>query len=852
MKIKFFFIIWCLSLLTVLEAQGENVTFRVRSWNAINNQVVTTTDTKDATVLSGEHENDWIALGNGYYVVKNDTKYKVLNITGNDVHLILSNGAELNCVHVKLKDGYKLHIHDVSDQSSGQLIVDNHKLYYGKAGKRKYGNGSYTTTHGVYHAAAGIGTSGSGPMGSLYVHSGTVEVNQGGLGAAIGGGLEWGIGNSSEVTIFGGIVETHVFSDNYSGAGIGGGMKANQGGGPINIYGGTVVSMIDGDWQSCSHGAGIGGGGWDGNGGTVNIWGGHVIAIGGKDGCGIGGADGGKGGDVHIYGGTVEARGGEKCSAIGGYRGKDKGTITFADNLKVTAGTATRNGRGIYELNTNTERVFTNAEREAACQYRTWAKVEACLHTAPADGSDKTEAIYYTIDDKNTHTKHCRYCNATWKESHSGETCVCGENSTVQIGIYNPGTTENTYDGILKIVGAGKQFTMPACEAPEGYEFKGWEKDPTEENENKWCHTPDGLVQPQTSITAEAGMNAKYYARFAKVYTTSWTWIRTAGGAQATVTIQHKGETVASETSGPSNTNMNITSEDLTETMTVDDQEVEIIIGTRYNATCNWTNSDGHTYEFTDSYDVVDDLTLQNGSDNTDNISYNFACPVNVELNGRTLYKDGKWNTLCLPFDIYDFTGTPLEGATVMTLDVEGTYGDKKTGYDASTGVLSLYFEETDWIEAGVPYLVKWATGSDITDLVFNNFTIYNDDPDETKLVSEDGKVEFIGNYDPVVLTGGDKGSLYLGANNKLYWPSADKTVNAFRAIFKVDTSIASQVRSFEMNFDGDTVTGIVTIEQEKGNNRANRWYDLQGRQISNSKLSKGLYIHNGQVVVVK
>jgi hypothetical protein len=345
---------------------------------------------------------------------------------------------------------------------------------------------------------------------------------------------------------------------------------------------------------------------------------------------------------------------------------------------------------------------------------------------------------------------------------------------------------------------------------------------------------------------------AQYYARFAKVYTTSWTWIRTAGGIQATVTIQHKGETVASETSGPSNTNMNITSEDLTETMTVDDQEVEIIIGTRYNATCNWTNSDGHTYEFTDSYDVVDDLTLQNGSDNTDNISFNFACPVNVELNGRTLYKDGKWNTLCLPFDIYSFTGTPLKGATVMTLDVEDTYGDKKTGYNPATGTLSLYFEETDWIEAGVPYLVKWASGDNIESPVFNNFTIFNDDPDETKLVSEDGKVSFVGNYDPVVLTGGDKGSLYLGANNKLYWPSANKTVNAFRAIFKVDTSIASQVRSFEMNFDGDTVTGIVTIEQEKGNNRANRWYDLQGRQISNSKLSKGLYIHNGQVVVVK
>ena len=855
MKIKFFFIIWCLSLLTVLEAQGENVTFRVRSWDAVNKQVVTTTDTKDATVLSGEHENDWIALGNGYYVVNSHTQYKVLNITGNDVHLILSNGAELNCAHVKLKDGYKLHIHDVSDQSSGQLIVDNHKLYYGKAGKRKYGNGSYTTTHGVYHTAAGIGTGGSedGPMGSLYVHSGTVKVYQGGLGAAIGGGLEWGIGINNEVTIFGGIVETHVFSDNYSGAGIGGGMKANQGG-PINIYGGTVVSMIDGDWQSCSHGAGIGGGGWDGNGGTVNIWGGHVIAIGGKDGCGIGGADGGKGGDVHIYGGTVEARGGEKCSAIGGYRGQDKGTITFADNLKVTAGTATRKERGNYDLNTTPERVFTNAEREAACQYRTWAKVEACLHTVPADGSDKTEAIYYTVDNDNTHTKHCRYCNATWKESHSGETCVCGKFSIVQIGIHNPGTTENTYAaGILKIVGAGKKFTMPACSVPEGYEFKGWEKDPTEENKNKWCHTPDGLVQPQTSITAEAGMGyAQYYARFAKVYTSSWTWMQTGVGARADLSIKHKGDIIQSYSSADAGSKVNITPEELTETMTVNDEEVQVVIGTRYNATCNWTNSDGHTYEFTDSYDVVDDLTLQNASANTDDISDNILCPVNVELNGRTLYKDGKWNTLCLPFDIYSFTGTPLEGATVMTLDVEDTYGDKKTGYNPATGTLSLYFEETDWIEAGVPYLVKWASGDNIESPVFNNFTIFNDDPDETKLVSEDGKVSFVGNYDPVVLTGGDKGSLYLGANNKLYWPSANKTVNAFRAIFKVDTSIANEVRSFEMNFDGDTVTGIVTIGQEKVNNRANRWYDLQGRQISNSKLTKGLYIHNGQVVVVK
>jgi len=48
-----------------------------------------------------------------------------------------------------------------------------------------------------------------------------------------------------------------------------------------------------------------------------------------------------------------------------------------------------------------------------------------------------------------------------------------------------------------------------------------------------------------------------------------------------------------------------------------------------------------------------------------------------MQLTGRKLWKDGAWNTLCLPFDLGDpdaskdhwFDGTPLEGATVMTLD---------------------------------------------------------------------------------------------------------------------------------------------------------------------------------------
>ena len=41
--------------------------------------------------------------------------------------------------------------------------------------------------------------------------------------------------------------------------------------------------------------------------------------------------------------------------------------------------------------------------------------------------------------------------------------------------------------------------------------------------------------------------------------------------------------------------------------------------------------------------------------------------PTNITLSGRKLYKDGKWNTLCLPFDM-TMSGSVLDGATVKKL----------------------------------------------------------------------------------------------------------------------------------------------------------------------------------------
>jgi len=77
---------------------------------------------------------------------------------------------------------------------------------------------------------------------------------------------------------------------------------------------------------------------------------------------------------------------------------------------------------------------------------------------------------------------------------------------------------------------------------------------------------------------------------------------------------------------------------------------------------------------------------------------------LDVTLHGRTLYMDGDWNTLCLPFDVSDFSSTPLAGATVMTLD---NSAECSTGYDAATKTLTLDFVDANTIEAGKPYIVK-------------------------------------------------------------------------------------------------------------------------------------------------
>ena len=73
-----------------------------------------------------------------------------------------------------------------------------------------------------------------------------------------------------------------------------------------------------------------------------------------------------------------------------------------------------------------------------------------------------------------------------------------------------------------------------------------------------------------------------------------------------------------------------------------------------------------------------------------------------VLLGGRTLYRDGTYNTLCLPFNMSadQIAASSLAGAIIKRLDntTSGLIGD----------TLELDFRDVTEIEAGRPYLVRW------------------------------------------------------------------------------------------------------------------------------------------------
>ena len=243
------------------------------------------------------------------------------------------------------------------------------------------------------------------------------------------------------------------------------------------------------------------------------------------------------------------------------------------------------------------------------------------------------------------------------------------------------------------------------------------------------------------------------------------------------------------------------------------------------------------------------DLSLANAADNTQTIEQRAGITFNVTLQDRTLYKDNSWNTLCLPFAMTaEQVTAQLAPTDLMELDTDGTYDGHKTGLDGTK--LYLNFKEASSIRAGVPYIIKWASGANLTNPSFSAVTISGGSPDGVK--SQDDAVTFQGTYAPATLTAAPT-NLYLAADNGLYYPKAEGfKVNAFRAYFLLGEAAANGARQFVLNFGDGETTGISLTTAPSAKGERSGYYTIHGVKLDKQPTRKGLYIINGNKVVIK
>ena len=293
------------------------------------------------------------------------------------------------------------------------------------------------------------------------------------------------------------------------------------------------------------------------------------------------------------------------------------------------------------------------------------------------------------------------------------------------------------------------------------------------------------------------------------------------------------------------------------------------ITATSYNGTVNllkaFTATDGSSWlqgngivtkpDGKTLYPVNSLLFLANNADNTNNIDNNDEQTRNVVLSDRTLYKDGKWNTLCLPFNLTAAqiaAHADFAGAKLMELNTDG-----KNGFGTTDGKLYLAFKEATAIVAGVPYLVKWdAAGDDFTSPVFSGVTI---DAKASTTVSDADtglqEVQMVGCYSPVSVVADDKSILFMGDNNTLYYSTENRNIRSCRAYFSVpyiNQTPGAKALAFVLNFDDEEATGILEISADSKEKKDDAWYSLAGVRLSGKPTQRGIYINNGNKVVIK
>lgn len=758
-----------------------------RAWDDTEKKVTEEEKTCTSyTPISGTDTSDeggWIPLYDGWYVVTGNSTYKALSVLGTDVKLILPDGVTLYVNHVKVESGHKLTIYGQST-NAGTLDAINDE----------------------FTNAAGIGGGEEANAGLIIIHGGTINATGNKNAAGIGGGYKGAFAHeliNGGLTVYGGTV-TAKGSSRGEGAGIGSGGRCEFFAGYVTIYGGTVNATGSGNTNpdnSCS-GAGIGGG--NGSPGAITyIYGGTVNAdagIGntGREGASIGGGREGDGQHVYIYGGNVTAKGGNGA-AIGGGKGGSGGDITIeggivnatCDKQGAAIGCGTEAGRATITITGGT--VTADGGSEGVGIGRGYSISVPPLYITISGG---------TVTAKGYHGIGASYGVNSFEHHYRGTLNITGGKVYATgrkraIGGENIAGLMTLYDGAMVKAGAAADQAVlfsagervsacvyrkyaaiePCTHTGATYTVSGITASDTHTKHCAYCST---VFEPETHTFSDGkctvcGVEQNTYTVTVYVPANNGA----TDGVYEAVTYQMVPGTTFKLPASPITFSDRVFAGWLVGTVpnssyTTRYGEELLSAGDEYTI-----NGD---VAFTARYSYIY-VTLADNADNSETLSkYAGKTAIQVLLKDRTLYRDGRWNTLCLPFALSDFTGTPLEGATVKAL----------TTTAFADGTLTLNFsEDLTAIEAGKPYLVKWAStgGTNLTVIQFGNVTISNTTTD----VKTD-EVTFKGIFSPYAISGEDKTMLYLDTDNKLCYPNAAMTIGACRAWFQLASSSLGDV----------------------------------------------------------
>ena len=251
------------------------------------------------------------------------------------------------------------------------------------------------------------------------------------------------------------------------------------------------------------------------------------------------------------------------------------------------------------------------------------------------------------------------------------------------------------------------------------------------------------------------------------------------------------------------------------------------------------------------------DVVLDDQADNSDVISQavDKESSFNVALKGRTLYRDGGWNTICLPFSINFGSDEVTSGAELLELQEASINGT----------VLNLTFgEPSSGFVPNTPYIIRWNSGDDIVCPLFTGVQFVSSvGGNYDNGVSGNGRVRFIGTYKGMTFEQEDKSILLMGAGNQLFYPQPDGEQNpslgAQRAYFKIGEDggqQAHQLTGFSITYDGEATTGIIEAEADSSlftiHSSLSEWYSLDGRKLQGKPTKRGVYIFNGHKLMVK